>query len=145
MSSKVALSDIILEIHVPNFDIVREFYGKLGFKEIWNYPPKEQSGYMVMKKDNSILAFFCGNDEVYNHSFFKRYPKMTPRGYGIEICLYISDKPIDQYYESVINAIGKERIITPLELKPWGRKDFRIIDPFGYYICVREPSNILHK
>lgn len=145
MSKKVALSDIILEVRVPDFGIVRDFYGKLGFKEVWNYPPKGQSGYMVMKRGNSVLAFFCGNEEVYNHSFFKRYPKTTPRGYGIEICLYVSDQPIDKYYQHVLDVIGKEKIVTPLELKPWGSKDFRMIDPFGYYICIREPSDILHE
>ncbi|PJE61158.1 hypothetical protein COU86_00815 [Candidatus Roizmanbacteria bacterium CG10_big_fil_rev_8_21_14_0_10_36_26] len=116
MNKKVALSDIILEIHTPDFKIVRDFYGALGFKEVWNYPPKGQSGYMVMKRENSILAFFCGNEEVYNHSFFKRFPKTTPHGYGIEICLYISDQPIDKYYQHVLDTVGKEKIITPLEL-----------------------------
>lgn len=145
MSKNVALSDIILELHVPDFDIVKNFYGKLGFKKVWEYPPKNQTGYLVMRRDNSILAFFCGNDEVYNHSFFKRFPKITPRGYGVEICLYISDQPIDQYYQQALKEIGGDKIITPLELKPWGSKDFRIIDPFGFYICIREKSNILHE
>lgn len=145
MTNKVALSDIILELHVPDFDTVKDFYGKLGFKKVWEYPPKGQSGYLVMKRQNSVLAFFCGNEEVYNHSFFKRFPKNTPRGYGIEICLYISDQSIDKYYQHILEEIGKEKIITPLEVKPWGSKDFRMIDPFGYYICVREAGNILHK
>lgn len=145
MNKTVALSDVILELHVPSFEIVKDFYGKLGFEEVWEYPPKEQSGYLVMQRENSVLAFFCGNEEVYNHSFFKRYPKTTPRGYGVEICLYISDIAIDEYYKLVVEVIGKDKIITPLQIKPWGSKDFRMIDPFSYYICVREASNILHK
>lgn len=141
----VALSDIILELHVPSFDVVKDFYGKLGFEKVWEYPPKEQTGYLVMQRGNSVLAFFCGNEEVYNHSFFKRFPKTTQHGYGVEVCLYISDKPIDEYYQHVLDVIGKDCIVTPLQVKPWGSKDFRMLDPFGYYICVREPSNILHK
>jgi uncharacterized glyoxalase superfamily protein PhnB len=145
MNKKVALSDIIIELHVPDFDVVKDFYGKLGFKEVWEYPPKGQSGYLVMKRQDSVLAFFCGNEDVYNHSFFKRFPKTTPRGYGTEVCLYISDQPIDQYYQHILETIGKDNIVTPLETKPWGSKDFRMIDPFGFYICVREAGNILHK
>lgn len=145
MSKSVALTDVILELHVPSFEKVREFYGKLGFKEVWSYPPKNQTGYLVMKRDKSILAFFCGNKEVFNHSFFKRFPKTTPRGYGVEVCLYISDMSIEKYWHDVLNFIDKKQIITPLEKKPWGSKDFRIIDPFGYYICVREKGNILIK
>lgn len=145
MPNKIALSDIILELHVPDFNVVKDFYGKLGFKKVWEYPVKGQSGYLVMKRQNSVLAFFCGNDEVYNHSFFKRYPKTTPRGYGVEICLYISDQPIEKYYQTILDSVRRDRIITPLEVKPWGSKDFRMIDPFGYYICIREAGNILHR
>lgn len=145
MSKSVALSDIILELHVPDFNIVKDFYGKLGFKKVWEYPPKGQSGYLVMKRDNSILAFFCGNDEVYKHSFFKRFSKNTVRGYGVEVCIYISDQDIDLYYKRILLEIGEKHIVMPLEAKPWGSKDFRMIDPFGYYLCVREARNILHE
>ncbi|OGM11827.1 hypothetical protein A2Z22_00085 [Candidatus Woesebacteria bacterium RBG_16_34_12] len=145
MSKNVALSDIILELHVPDFKIVKDFYKKLGFKKVWEYPPKGQSGYLVMTRGKSVLAFFCGNEEVFNHPFFKQFPKTTPRGYGVEICLYISGQPIEEYYKQIIKTIGKDKIITPLQVKPWGSKDFRIIDPFGYYICVREEDNILYK
>lgn len=143
--NKCALSDVILELHVPDFDIVKDFYGKLGFEKVWEYPPKGQSGYLVMRRQSSILAFFCGNEEVYNHSFFKRFPKTTSRGYGVEVCIYISDKDIDTYYKDVIQKIGEKYLVTPLEVKPWGSKDFRIIDPFGFYLCIREAGNILHE
>jgi len=96
-----------------------------------------------MRKGDSVLAFFCGNEEVYNHPFFKRYPKNTPKGFGVEICLYLSDELIDDYYKHVIKSLGKECVVEELKMKPWRSKDFRIIDPFGYYICVREPNNIL--
>jgi len=143
--NKCALSDVILELHVPDFDIVEDFYGKLGFEKVWEYPPKGQSGYLVMKRKDSVLAFFCGNEEVYNHPFFKRFPKITPRGYGVEVCIYISDKDIDTYYNEVLQKIGEKCLVTPLEVKPWGSKDFRITDPFGFYLCIREAGNILHK
>ena len=143
--NNIALSDIILELHVPDFEIVKNFYGKLGFKKVWEYEPKGQSGYLVMKRNNSILAFFCGNEEVYNHSFFKRFPKTTPRGYGVEVCIYISDQDIDSYYQLVRKEIGEKHMITPLKMKPWGSKDFRMIDPFGYYLCIREAGNILDE
>lgn len=144
MSKNVALTDIILELHVPDFNNVKDFYGKLGFKKVWEYPAKGQSGYLVMKRKNSILAFFCGNQEVYNHPFFKQFPKTTVKGYGVEISIYISDQLLNKYYEHVLEQIDNQQIVQPLEMKPWGSKDFRIIDPFGYYLCFREPSNILH-
>lgn len=98
-----------------------------------------------MKKDDSILAFFCGNNEVYNHSYFKKFPKDTPRGYGVEVCIYLVGNNIDAYYKDVVQKVSQKYIVTPLQVKPWGSKDFRMIDPFGYYLCIREPGNILHK
>ncbi len=117
----------------------------LGFKTVWEYPPKDQSGYLVMKRKNSILAFFCGNEEVYNHPFFKKLPKTTIRGYGVEVAIYISDIKIEDYYQQVLKKVGKDCIVQSLELKPWGSKDFRLTDPFGYYLCIREAGNILHE
>lgn len=142
---KTALTDIIIELHVPDFDAIKDFYGKLGFKKVWEYPPKGQSGYLVMKRENSILAFFCGNKKVYNHPFFKRFPKTTIRGYGVEIAIYISDVDINTYYQDILDKLGKKFIVQPLIVKPWGSKDFRLVDPFGYYLCIREAGNILHE
>lgn len=145
MSGQVALTDVILELHVPDFIKVKDFYSKLGFKKVWEYPPKDLSGYLVMKRENSILAFFCGTNEVYNHPYFKRFPKTTPRGYGVEIVIYISDQPIEKFYNNILKSIGKEYIVEELRNKPWGSKDFRMIDPFGYYLRFGEPENILKK
>lgn len=108
-------------------------------------PPQDQTGYLVMKRSDSILAFFCGNEEVYNHSYFRKFPKGTPRGYATELAIYIPDIGLDEYYQQVTQKIGKENIVQPLMLKPWGSKDFRLVDPFGFYLCIREPTNILHK
>jgi len=145
MTGKVALTDVILELHVPDFNKVKDFYGKLGFEIVWEYPPKDQSGYLVMKRQDSILAFFCGNEKVYHHPFFKQFPKIMVRGYGVEVAIYISDQPIDKYYKQVTKTIDNKYIVQPLEMKPWGSKDFRLTDPFGYYLCIREASNILHE
>ncbi len=143
--SKVALSNVILELHVPNFDQVKDFYGKLGFEKVWENPPKDQKGYLVMRRGKSVLAFFCGNEKVYHHSYFKRFSKKTPRGYGVEVAIYLENTPIDKYYQSVVEKLGRKCIVQPVKMKPWGSKDFRIIDPFGYYLCIREPMNILHE
>ena len=35
------------------------------------------------------------------------------------------------------------KVVEELEVKPWGLKDFRIEDPFGYYLRITEFHNIL--
>lgn len=143
--NNVALSNVIIELHVPDFKKVKEFYGKLGFEKVWERPPKNREGYLVMRRRDSILAFYCGNQEVYSHSFFKKFSKNTPRGYGTEIAIYLSDIDIDTYYKEISEKIDNNLIVQPLETKPWGSRDFRLVDPFGYYLCIRETGNILIK
>lgn len=133
-------TDVILELHVPDFQKVKDFYGKLGFEVVWE-TPQSKIGYMVIKKDDSILAFYCGTDEVYDHRFFKRYPKSTPRGYGVEVVIYTDS--IDEFYKEFIDKLGEKYIVEPLIKQRWGKKDFRIMDPFGFYVRFSEPDNIL--
>ena len=143
MKSDLALTDVIIELHVLDFEIVKDFYGKLGFEKVWEYEPKGTSGYLVMKMDTSILAFYCGNDEVYNHEYFKQFPKTTPRGYGVEIAIHITNRSLDDYYSELMSKLDKKYLVQKLETKPWGTKDFRLVDPFGYYISIRENDKIL--
>lgn len=79
-----------------------------------------------------------GNESVYEQSSFKRFPRNTNRGYGVEIVLMVAD--VEAYYESVKSFAS---VVGPLSLRPWGLKDFRIEDPFGYYIRVTSLHNIL--
>ena len=96
-----------------------------------------------MKRGNSILGFYCGNEEVYNQSYFKKFSQDTPRGYGIEVSIPI--EKIDEFYQKVKEKLGEECIVKPLEEKRWGNRDFRLIDPFGFYLRFYEPVDILVK
>jgi len=37
------------------------------------------------------------------------------------------------------------KITDELQVQPWGLKDFRMVDSFGYYLRVTEPHNILES
>lgn len=142
-----SLTNTNIELHIPDFKKAKDFYGKLGFKKVWETPPKkgEKIGYLVMKRDSSIICFYCGNKEIYNHSYFKKFPKNTPKGYGVEIVIHITDQPIEKYYKKILASFERNVILKPLEMRFWGYKDFRIIDPFGFYLCISEPRDILKK
>lgn len=139
--SKVALTDTTIELSVPDFNKAKAFYSDLGFELIWEEPANKMNGYMVMKLNQSIVCFFCGNDYVYQHPFFKQFPKNTIRGYGVEISIPV-DK-IDKLFQKIRNKIPQENIFQPLKTQPWGKKDFRIKDPFGYFLRFNEPWNVL--
>lgn len=135
------MTDVTIELSVPSFTVAKDFYGRLGFEVVWEEPPKGMNGYLVMRRSVSILCFFCGNEEVYSHPYFRQFPNDTYRGYGVEISIPIED--IDAYYQSVVTALGEEAVFQPLKQQPWGKKDFRIEDPFGYFLRFNEPWNVM--
>jgi uncharacterized glyoxalase superfamily protein PhnB len=105
---------------------------------VWEREPDEAKGYLVMKMDETILCFWCGTDSVYDQPYFRRFPKDTVRGYGVEVVIMVDD--VDSYYERVKDEAN---IVEPLILQPWGSKDFRAVDPFGYYLRFSRKHNIL--
>ncbi len=91
---------------------------------------------MVLKRDDSVgrsLINFYGNKEkVSKHSRFSEFSADTPRGYAVEITIIVSD--IDKLWNEVREKLEPKHISQTLKLKRWGKKDFRVIDPFGFYI-----------
>lgn len=134
----LAKTDILVELHVPNFKEAKKFYGKLGFKVVWERKPEEEKGYLVLKRGNSILCFWSGNKNVWNHIYFKHFPKTTKRGYGVEIVIMV--KNVEEFYTKVKKFA---KVVEKLKMQPWGSKDFRIEDPFGFYLRFTEPYNTL--
>lgn len=49
---------------------------------------------------------------------------------------------IDELYKKAESFC---RVVDKLQTQPWGLKDFRIEDPFGFYIRFTEPHNILDE
>ena len=133
-----AQNSTLLELHVPDFEITKTFYEKLGFKVIWERKPEGEKGYLVMKRGNNVLCFWPGNDEIFRQNYFKRFPKETPRGYGVEIVIHVED--VEGMYTKVQDFA---EVTDKLMMLPWGLKDFRIVDPFGYYLRITEPHDIL--
>lgn len=134
------INHLLIELHIPDFKKVKDFYGKLGFSVVWEREPEEMKGYLVMKMDESILTFWAGNKNVYQHPYFKKFDSKTKRGYGVEIAIMVND--LENYYKKVKKFT---KVVEPLATQPWGLKDFRIEDPFGFYLRFTEPHNILDK
>lgn len=135
-------NNLVLELHVPNFNEVKNFYSKLGFKNIYEEPVEKELGYLVMKRKDeagdTIINFYGGDERVYNHSFFRDFSKETRRGYEVEITIPVGN--IDNYYQNVSPHI-KSNLVQDLKTKRWGERDFRLADPFGFYLRFTEPIN----
>jgi len=104
------LTDINPKLPMRDKSVTREFFiNKLGFKEIGDY-----EGYLMVQKDKIEIHFF---------EFQELDPKVN---YGQ---VYIRTDNIDVYYKLLLD---KQTSIHPngkLEIKPWGQKEFAILDP----------------
>lgn len=135
---KPAQNNVLLELHVPDCEKVKEYYGKLGFEVVWERRPEGFKGYLILKMGNNILCFWAGNEHVYEQTYFKKFSKKTKRGYGVEIVIMVDD--VKKYYSKVK---GFANVIAKLVLQPWGLEDFRVENPFGYYLRITTKHNIL--
>jgi len=132
-------NNLIIELHVPDLELVKDFYSKLGFEiTLDDVPNQEDPGYLTMtRKDklgSTMLNFYGGDERVYNQSYFKQFPKDTKRGYATEITICTSN--VEEIYKRVCDNLKGSIIRDLKELEDHGKawKDFRIVDPFGFYL-----------
>ena len=136
-------NNLIIELHVPDLAIVKDFYSKLGFEVSMDDAPNEKElGYLTMTRTddlgNTMLNFYGGDERVYNQSFFKQFPKETQRGYGAEVT--IPTGAIDDLYHLASKHLQDHIVRELKELEDHGHrwKDFRMVDPFGFYLRFTE-------
>ncbi len=92
--------------------ITRSFYiNKLGFKA---YGSADYDGYLMLEKDQIQIHFF-------------EFKALNPKeNYGQ---VYIRTDNIDEFYKSLLEKQTKIHPNGKLETKPWGQKEFSILDP----------------
>lgn len=125
----------LIELHVPDFQIAYNFYKLLGFSLVLM-----EEDYMVIKKEENVLAMYGGAEKVYAHPYFKNFSKNTKRGYATEIVIFV-DK-IDEYYASLEESVN---VVSSLKVGKSNVRDFRIEDPFGFYVRISEPYEVLNR
>ena len=84
----------------------------------------------MIRREESILNFYCGNKRVYEQTYFRKFSKNTERGYGVEIIIPLDN--IKEFYEMMLIKY-KKNIVEPLKVR-FDKLDFRMVDPFGFYL-----------
>ncbi len=104
------LTDINPKLPMRDKKITKEFYiNKLGFIEIGDY-----EGYLIVQKDNIEIHFF-------------EFKELDPKeNYGQ---VYIRTDSIDDFYLTLLDNKTRIHPNGKLESKPWGQKEFSILDP----------------
>ncbi len=106
------LTDINPKLPMRDKNVTREFYSKkLGFKE---FGKVDYDGYLMMDKDRIQIHFF---------EFKELDPKVN---YGQ---VYIRTDNIDEFHRSILEKQTKIHPNGKLEMKPWGQKEFSVLDP----------------
>ncbi|MFY0688718.1 MAG: VOC family protein [Cyclobacteriaceae bacterium] len=104
------LTDINPKLPMRDKSITRNYYvNQLGFREIGNY-----DGYLMVEKDKIEIHFF-------------EFKELKPKeNYGQ---VYIRTNDIERLYQSMLANRTAIHPSGKLETKPWGQKEFALLDP----------------
>ncbi|MBK6948344.1 MAG: VOC family protein [Haliscomenobacter sp.] len=106
------LTEIHPKLPMRNKALTRDFYlNQLGFQEFGNTGFED---YLMVQKDRIQIHFFL-------------FEALDPKdNYGQ---VYVRTDDIDGFYHWLIENRTPIHPNAPLQVKPWGQKEFSILDP----------------
>jgi catechol 2,3-dioxygenase-like lactoylglutathione lyase family enzyme len=122
-----------LELFVDDVEASVRFYETvLGFPPPANHASGE---YASMTNSGGVVLAIQSIDALPADHYFRAAGFGKPRGVGVEIVIETED--VDKAYEQAARVAGElGGAVEPIAARPWGKTDFRIIDPDGYYLRV---------
>lgn len=133
-------TDVLVELHVPDLEVAKRFYRRFGFAVDREEDAHGGNGYLVLRRGTSVLCFWGGTSAVADHPYFRRFRTTRKRGYAVEIVVPVDD--LDSAYRT---ARGARCVVEPIAEQAWGARDFRIEDPFGFYVRFTEPHAVTSR
>ena len=105
-------TDIHPKLPMRDKATTKDFYiNKLGFRQLGS---KEYDNYLMVKKDRIEIHFFG-------------FKELNPKdNYGM---VYIRTEDIDGLYQHYLDNNIAIHPNAPLQVQPWGQKEFSILDP----------------
>jgi lactoylglutathione lyase len=123
-------NDLRLELYVDDIERSFAFYtNALGF----DAGPSEYSTYRPIERRGIRLALQTISELDPDHPLVRGAPGV-PRGLGVEIVLEVDD--LDELHGR-LTGLGSD--VSPLKTQDWGLRDFRVLDPDGYYLRITTP------
>ena len=126
--------DIRIELFVSDIETSIRFYEEaLGF-----LLDRRDDDYASLRRGRAILGLGAMTKlpEDGPGPGFTQARVSRERGAGVEIVLEVED--LDDAIARFEAAGG--RMAEPIRTRPWGLRDFRIVDPDGYYLRITTPS-----
>jgi len=118
-----------LELFVEEMAASIAFYTQVLAFEVTRHEPDD---YASLRWGNAVLGIGPVAKLPEEGGYFGRDISFHRRGLGVEIVLEVDD--VDEWHARV--AASGQPILEPLQDRPWGLRDFRIVDPDGYYLRI---------
>ncbi|RWQ73370.1 VOC family protein [Bacillus cereus] len=113
-----------LELFVDDLQRSIRFYEEiLGFA----FSKKNETSAMVKLEDFALLLT---RDHILDKNHYLKKGGFNPKGKGVEVIIVFDN--IEQLYQHVLEK--DYPVESNLKTQSWGMKDFRIVDPDGYYL-----------
>ncbi|MEJ1970772.1 MAG: VOC family protein [Rhizomicrobium sp.] len=129
-----------VELFVADMAVAVDFYTRvLGF-EAHETRRAELAGRTLVHtavQSGPVVIGLGLLDRLADGHHLRRAPA-APNGIGFEFVIYVAGAELEAWYERACRESTLR--IEPLGLKPWGARDFRVVDPDGYYIRISEPD-----
>lgn len=117
-----------IEIFPSDLQRTIDFYSSiLGFTLI-----KHKDGYAYLRRD----AIFIGAIEVPSSETIEEKASYRQPNKGIEIVIEVDD--LESERDSIVDKGWK--LDADIHSQPWGLRDFRLVDPDGYYLRITTHS-----
>ena len=117
------LTNIHPKLPMRDKAITKEYYvNKLGFQQLGS---TDYEGYLMLKKEAIEIHFF-------------EFKTLDPKeNYGQ---VYIRTNNIDKLYAQLIEDKIEIHPGAPLQTKPWGQKEFSLLDPDNNLLTFGEDA-----
>jgi len=123
---------LFIEFFVDDVERSIRFYRDvIGMEQVRSSP--EYNEFHLGEAEISICPF----DDLRDGHYLREVPN-DRLGNRVEFCLQVSN--LEEVYERV-KQLGVA-IRDPLQKRPWGATDFRIIDPNGAYLRITSPVDL---
>lgn len=123
-----------LELFIEDMDETVSFYRRvLGFEVVREKP----GDYASLRSGDVLLGIGPISKLPETSGYFTQDIASQRRGLGVEIVIEVDD--LGAVHRHVL-ASGHP-VFEPPQQRPWGLRDFRIVDPDGYYLRVTSKSS----
>jgi lactoylglutathione lyase len=132
----MSILGVRVELFVDDVERSARFYRDvLGFRVARE---TDETGYLPISSGALTIGLQRHSRLPSGHHFRPEH-FAGPRGVGVEVQVEVDD--VDALYAlAVTTAPALGGGIEPIGDRSWGLRDFRLIDPDGYYLCISSPQ-----